>query len=101
MLLAGGEIDPVTRGQTEAFLLALDEELDPEGQLAVPLMEPPEGREPGDNLALVVRRAPPEELAAPLGERERFALPKLQRVGGLHVVVIVKKQRGRTWHEPD
>ena len=26
VLLAGGEIDPVTRGQTEAFLLALDDE---------------------------------------------------------------------------
>jgi len=54
-----------------------------------------ERREPADELTLVVLRAAREDRAVALGELEWLALPELERLRRLHVVVVVEEQGPR------
>ena len=73
------------------LLLAFDDELDRDRWC-----DPARSREMGgkpvqvhEHLTLVVGRAAPEQLVTPHGRLERRALPQLQRIDRLHVVMAV------------
>ena len=77
------------------LLLALDEELEVQGQPARGLEPGAHRGDVGDEGALVVHRSPPVEAPVALGRLEGRRHPLLRPARRLHVVVAVDEQRGR------
>jgi hypothetical protein len=74
---------------TADLLLALDEELELEGELAVLLYVQAQRLYAGQHVALVVGDPTGVESPVPHRRLERLALPEIQGFGRLHVVVPV------------
>src|SRR5206468_12597126 len=77
------------------LLLPLEEELHVERQGATRREERFRDRDGDEHRPLVVGDAAPVEATVTLLRRERLALPALDRIGRLHVVVAVHQERGR------
>src|SRR5690625_855959 len=76
------------------LLLALDQELDLKREFTVAFPVKTQGCQAGDYLALVICRAAAVEVVAAPGEGPRVGRPGVQRLGRLHVVVVVEQDRG-------
>jgi hypothetical protein len=75
------------------LLLALVEDAHAQRQLAERRAVRLDRLETRHEIALVVRYPAREEMAVALGRLERWRLPLVERVGRLHVVVVVHEQR--------
>src|SRR5580704_1894155 len=76
------------------FFLAFDQDFYVDGELAVHFLDGFERLQMDVNLALVVGGAAAEEISIAHGRFERGRSPKIERLGGLDVVVAVKKDGG-------
>ena len=85
----GGEVGQVRRAD---LLFALGDELDGEGKVAADVAPGIDRGDPGREVALVVADPAAPEATVLLGAGPRIVLPQIERVGGLHVVVVVEAQ---------
>ena len=90
----GGGFDVLLDVLAAGFLLAFEQELHVHGQLAGDLQQALHGLDLDEHLPFIVAGAARENVvAADLGV-ERRRLPFVERIGRLHVVVAIEKERG-------
>ena len=90
-------LDEVVEVGGADFLLALEDDLHVDRQLAGLLQVRLDGLEVHEDLALVVGRAARVDLAVADGRFKRRRLPQLDRIDRLDVVVAVEEDRRRTF----
>jgi hypothetical protein len=87
-------LNEVPQADAANFFLAFDEDLDVNGEFTVDVVKGFEGLQVDVNLAFVVGGAAAKDVAVADGRFESGRSPKVQRFGGLDVVVSVEKNGG-------
>src|SRR6202022_4258363 len=86
----------VPQADAANFLFAFDENFYVYGKFAVDFLQTLERFQVNMHLALVVGGASAEKFSVADGRFEGRRSPQLQRLGGLHIVVTIKEDRGFT-----
>ena len=89
-------LDPRAQMRAAHFLLALGQKLDVKGQAAA--MRLPyriQSQQARDDMPFVVGHAPRKGFAVALRQLKGRAVPQVERLGRLHVVVVVEQDGGR------
>jgi hypothetical protein len=84
-------LNKIPKADAADFFFALDKDLDVNGKFPVELVEGFQGLEVDMNLALVVGRAATINVAVADGGLKGGRSPKVQRLGGLDIIVAIKK----------
>jgi hypothetical protein len=84
-------LNKIPKADAADFFFALDEDLDVNGKFPVELVEGFQCLEVDMNLALVVGRAATIDVAVADGGLKGGRSPKVQRLGGLDIIVAIKK----------
>jgi hypothetical protein len=87
-------LNEIPEADAADFFLAFDENLDVDRKFSVNLVEGFECLEVDVDLAFVVSRAATVDVAVANSGLKSGRSPKVQRLGGLNVVVAIKKDRG-------
>lgn len=84
-------MNEIPKADAADFFLTFDENLNVDGKSSVELVERFQGLKVDMNLALVVGRAAPVDVAVADGGLKGGRSPKVQRLGGLDIIVAIKK----------
>jgi hypothetical protein len=87
-------LNEIPEADAADFLLAFDENLDVDGKFSVELVERFEGFEVDMTRAFVVSCAASIDVAVADGGLKGGRSPKVQRLGGLDIIVAIKKDGG-------
>ena len=75
------------------FFLAFDDEFDVAGELAFCFQEGIDGRQPAEDMALIVAHAAGKHLALADSGFKGWGGPKLEGLGRLNIIMVVEEQR--------